>query len=277
MATSQSTGSPPYFFWEFGLQAIVHAAPWRVDDGPKAQESLEEQWLEGVNLSVFLDCARKSESTLLQAHRAGPRRGFAENALSTIEASLSDGAVFIEIDVAELGDGTLILMHDLTVDRTTNGHGALSTYTLDAFKMLRLVDDEGTVLDEAPPTLNEALELLKGRGIAQLDMKNISVDEIATAVVAQDAVSRSLVITYSLTDALRMHELVPGIMISVAVNSLDDINILRANNFDLSRLQAWIGIGNGMPELDAALADLGIETSFGNFPAEAAGTVPTMI
>jgi glycerophosphoryl diester phosphodiesterase len=254
-----------------GLSNSLSATPSSVVE-PVEASSMEARWLDGVDLAVFLGSARESERALLQAHRAGPRSGYAENALSTMEASLADGAVFIEIDVGMLADGILVLMHDDTVDRTTTGTGALSSYTLDTFKSLQLVDPDGTVLAEAPPTLAEAFELLNGRGIAQLDMKGIPVDAIAEAIRGADAVGRSLVITYSSQDAIRMHELVPEVMISVGLESLELIEHLQANEFDLTRLQAWIGVGNGQPDLDQALADLGIETSYGNFPAEAEGS-----
>ena len=232
----------------------------------------DTDWLEDVDLAAFLDCTRESGATLLQAHRAGDRPGYAENALSTMAASIADGAVFLEIDVAKLSDGTLVLMHDDTVDRTTTGQGAILSYTLDDFKALQLVDLNGTVLDEAPPTLAEALAHLDGRGIAQLDLKDISVAEIANALVTAGATDRAVVITDTLEDAIALHRLLPDVIISAGINSLENIETLREAGFDLTRLQAWLGVGNGNPDLDEALADRGIETSFGSFRAEADGS-----
>lgn len=229
----------------------------------------ETTWMEGVDLAAFLDCTRESGATLLQAHRAGDRPGYAENALTTMAASIADGAVFLEIDVAKLTDGTLVLMHDDTVDRTTTGQGAVFSYTLEEFKALQLVDLNGTVLEESPPTLIEALDALEGRGIAQLDLKDISVAEIADVLVTAGATDRAVVITDTLNDAIALHRLLPDIIISAGINSLENIETLRDAGFDLTRLQAWLGVGNGNPDLDQALAEMGIETSFGNFRAEA--------
>ena len=68
--------------------------------GPIAIEPADEPWLQGVDLAAYLDCARELNVTLLQAHRAGDRPRAAENSLGAIEASLADGAVFVEIDLA---------------------------------------------------------------------------------------------------------------------------------------------------------------------------------
>lgn len=236
------------------------------------QSNADTPWLAGVDLAQLLDCTRVSGATLLQAHRAGDRSGYAENALSTMDVSMADGAVFLEIDVAKLSDGTLVLMHDRTVDRTTTGQGEIFDFTLDEFKTLQLVDLNGTVLDEAPPTLAEALEHLDGRGIAQLDLKGISIAELADALIAAGATRRSVVIAYTIEDAIELHSLLPQTMISVGINSMADIQTLQSFAFDLTRLQAWLGVGDGNPRLDAALADLDVETSFGNFRAEADGT-----
>lgn len=239
---------------------------------PVPSHDRERDWVRGIDLASFLDCTRSAKASLVQAHRAGNRPGYAENALSTINVSLADGAVFIEIDIAKLGDGTLVLMHDLSVDRTTNGSGDLASYDLAGFRSLKLVDGNGTVLDESPPTLVEALDLLNGRGIAQLDLKEVTIEELVAAIRAHEAVERSLVITYSLKDAIRVHRLLPRVIVSTPIQSTQDIETLRSEDFDLTRLHAWLGVGQGDPELDRALADLGIETSIGNFPAESNGT-----
>lgn len=234
--------------------------------------SAEDSWLQDIELSEFMDCARESNATLIQAHRAGARPGLAENAISTMQAAMSDGAIFLEIDVARLSDGTLVLMHDDTVDRTTNGQGDVLSFNAESFSALQLVDEDGTLLEESPPTLRETFEVLDGRGISQLDLKDITVADIADAIVMAGATDRSIVITYTLDDAIALHNLLPDVMISAGIDSLSDIQTLRDAGFDLTRLQAWLGVGNGNPDLDAALADLGVETSFGNFGAEREGT-----
>lgn len=231
-----------------------------------------DRWLADIDLSAFLECAREQDATLLQAHRAGDRPGAAENSLGAIEASLADGAVFMEIDVARTADGVLVLMHDRTVDRTTDGRGRVTDMAYADFAALQLEDLDGTLLPEAPPTLAAALEALDGRGIAQIDLKGIDMATIAAAIETADAADRTVVITSSIDDAIALHRALPEVMFSVSVDDLADLRRLTAAGVDLTRVQAWLGTGTGNPPLDAALADRGIETSYGDFRAERDGT-----
>ena len=238
-----------------------------------APTPVTEPWLEGIDLPALLDCAREQDVTLLQAHRAGDRPGAAENSLGAIEASMADGAVFIEIDVARTADGVLVLMHDRTLERTTDGQGRVVDTGYEDFAALRLEDVDGRVLSEAPPTLAEALDALAGRGIAQIDLKGVDVATIARAIDAADAADRSIVITPSIEDTIALHRALPEVMFSVGIDEPEDLDRLVDAGVDLSRAQAWLGTGTGNPALDAMLAQRAVETSYGDFRGEREGTV----
>ncbi len=81
-----------------------------------------------------------------------------ENTLAGIRAALRVGADAIEIDVQASSDGVPVLMHDLTVDRSTNGRGAVASMTLE---QLRALDAGG----EPVSTLDEVLALTIGRAL----------------------------------------------------------------------------------------------------------------
>ena len=234
----------------------------------------QERWFADVDLPAYLDCAREQGVTLLQAHRAGDRPGSAENSLAAIEASLSDGALFIEMDVALSADGRLVLMHDRRVDRTTTGSGPVNALTYDELQALELVDENGRRTGEGVPTFAAALAALDGRGIAQVDLKEeVSLEQIAVALEAADAVHRAVVITYSLEDAILLHRRLPTVSLSAGMNSLQALSDLDRAGVERRRITAWLGLGSGKPELDASLAAEGIETSFGDFRAEREGSV----
>jgi glycerophosphoryl diester phosphodiesterase len=260
-------------FLAAALPAIALAACGSESPPPVDRPSTDD-WFAGVDLAAFLDCAREQEVSLLQAHRAGGRPGAVENSLSAIEASLADGAVFMELDVARTSDGVLVLMHDRTVDRTTTGTGAVAELTYAQIAALRLRDETGAVLDEAPPTLETVLTALDGRGVAQIDRKHAaSFDEIAAVLDAADAVDRSLMITYTLDEAIALHERLPGIVLSAGIDTLEDLETLTEAGVETDRISAWLGLGAGDPTLDAALADMGVETSYGDFRAEREGRI----
>jgi glycerophosphoryl diester phosphodiesterase len=106
------------------------------------------------------------------AHR-GQWREAPENSLPAITAAFDDGAEIVEIDVRLTKDGHPVLMHDDTVDRTTNGTGRVAELTLAQIKELRLKKGLGgaqaALTDERVPTLAEAMPLIKNRGLVNLD------------------------------------------------------------------------------------------------------------
>lgn len=80
-----------------------------------------------------------------------------ENTLAAIEAGLSMGVDYIEIDVQRTADGQLVVMHDKRVDRTTGGTGLVSDMPLEAVRAL----DAGN--GQRIPLLEEVLEAVNGR------------------------------------------------------------------------------------------------------------------
>lgn len=234
--------------------------------------AVTDRWLANVDLAAYLDCARQQDVTLLQAHRAGDRPGAAENSIGAIEASLADGAVFMEIDVAQTADGVLVLMHDRTVERTTNGRGRVIDMRYADFADLQLEDVDGRLVPEAPPTLTATLAALDGRGIAQIDLKGVDIETIAAAIEAADAADRSVVIVSSIEDAISLHRALPEVMLSVGIDDMSGFQRLVDADVDPTRIQAWLGVGTGNPPLDTALAALDVETSYGDFRGERDGT-----
>lgn len=100
------------------------------------------------------------------------------NTLAGIRAALDLNVDAIEIDVQCSADGVPILMHDLTVDRTTNGTGAVADLTLE---QLRALDAGG----EPPPTLAEVLDLTKGSALLVCEIKQPGIEEHLAEVVRQ--------------------------------------------------------------------------------------------
>lgn len=109
---------------------------------------------------------------LTAAHRAQWRKA-PENSLPAIKAAFDDGAEIVELDVRLTADGVPVLMHDTTVDRTTNGTGEVSSFTLAQLKELRLKKGLGgaqaDLTDLQVPTLAEAMEIIDDRGLVNLD------------------------------------------------------------------------------------------------------------
>jgi glycerophosphoryl diester phosphodiesterase len=117
------------------------------------------------------------------AHR-GASRIAPENTLAAFQAAADMGADAIELDAKLSSDGAVVVHHDLTLDRTTNGteaspHAALTDQALDAGAKFN--PDSG----ERIPSLNEVFEALGRRVLINIELKNYEsvFDRLAEAVV----------------------------------------------------------------------------------------------
>lgn len=86
-----------------------------------------------------------------------------ENTMSAFRLALSAGAEGIETDVHLSKDGELVLIHDETLERTTDGNGLVSSYTLDELKAFNAGVRHSQ--QEVIPTLQELLELVRDESI----------------------------------------------------------------------------------------------------------------
>lgn len=96
-----------------------------------------------------------------------------ENTLASFQKAYALGAEMVELDVHRTKDGHLVIMHDDTVDRTTNGHGAIKDLTLKELKDM----DAGSWFSsefngEKVPTFGEVLEWAKGKVKIDIEIKN---------------------------------------------------------------------------------------------------------
>ncbi|WJY26393.1 glycerophosphodiester phosphodiesterase [Sporosarcina trichiuri] len=112
---------------------------------------------------------------LIYAHR-GASGAFPENTMRAFEEARKAGAAGIELDVQLSKDGQVVIIHDETVDRTTDGMGYVQDHTLPQLKKL----DAGSWVapsfsDERIPTLNELLQWMTEDGnsiTVNIELKN---------------------------------------------------------------------------------------------------------
>ncbi len=130
---------------------------------------------------VFAAKRTSTENLIITGHRGGAGLG-PENSLECIRKGIEAGATSIEIDVHITADNEIVVCHDPTVDRTTNGSGAINEMTLKEIKELRLLEKGKTkwqrltggtnpVTDQQIPTLQEVLDLVDGRVELLLEIK----------------------------------------------------------------------------------------------------------
>lgn len=118
-----------------------------------------------------IDTMERNGRLVVVAHRGGADLG-PENTLGCIELGLQAGAGWIEVDVHLSADGEIVVCHDPTVDRTTDGSGYISEMEYSEIALLRALDKDGNPTAEHVPTLDEVLGLIDGRAGLLLEIKH---------------------------------------------------------------------------------------------------------
>jgi len=150
---------------------------------------------------------------LIIAHR-GLAHQAPENTLASVRAALELPVDGIEIDVFLSADGVAVVMHDPTVDRTTNGHGPVCTLTLAQLNELRayLGWQERTCPPEPVPTLREVLQATRGRRLLCIEVKQKGIEqEVLAEIRRADAEEWVWVWSFFRSILRRFHELEPRI------------------------------------------------------------------
>jgi len=104
------------------------------------------------------------QKSLKIGHR-GAKGHIAENTVASIEKALDFGVDGIEIDVHQCASGELVVFHDFTLDRITNGSGEISRLTLSELKKLK-VDGHHKI-----PTLSEVLDVIDKKCMLNIELK----------------------------------------------------------------------------------------------------------
>lgn len=133
-----------------------------------------------------------------------------ENTLAAIWKARSFHADFVEVDLRETSDGHLVLLHDETVDRTTNKSGNLAEMSLEQVQRL----DAGNW--QRIPTLEEALDI-SGQSIGViLELKVEGISNEACAIVKRVGFSNALIYaSFLIAELHRVRQADPAAQIMV--------------------------------------------------------------
>jgi glycerophosphoryl diester phosphodiesterase len=107
--------------------------------------------------------------SLIVAHR-GASLDQPENTLDAFEAAVAAGADAVEFDVRVTSDDQAVVLHDATIDRTTDGTGLVRAMTLESLRRVAISTPTGTT---QIPTLAEVLATLTGRVAVDIEIKNV--------------------------------------------------------------------------------------------------------
>ena len=125
------------------------------------------------NYDDFFKALQEKQHPLTPVAHRGLWNPAPENSLPAIQNCIDHNIYLIELDMQLTKDGQIILMHDSTVDRTTNGSGEIEQLTLKEIKELSLKELNGGAnaknTEEQVPTLLEVLPLIKGKAMINAD------------------------------------------------------------------------------------------------------------
>ncbi len=247
------------------LLAVACTPSGSSDDAPEKYSPETSAKLTITDMPAFFDCVREEKGVLIAAHRGGPAPNYPENALETLQNTLSLGVPMMEIDVAESQDGILFLMHDRSLTRTAGLQQAVAATDWSEITRLKLSDNDGRVTRYNPPAFEGVLEwAVEAGAILELDRKpTTSFRNIISAVREAGAENNVILISYNDNQAEEIARLAPDLMMTAGVNSRSHQSDLEAVGVDMDHVIAWLGTNNPNPRAFEALGGRGIESAFG--------------
>ncbi|MBI2176061.1 glycerophosphodiester phosphodiesterase [Candidatus Woesearchaeota archaeon] len=111
-----------------------------------------------------------------------------ENTLRGFRKAIELGVDYVEFDIHRCKSGELVVIHDETVDRTTNGKGYVAELTLQQLKRL----DAGK--GEQIPTLQEAIDCCRGKVKMQIEIKAAGIEEDLVAASNGNSIAEEAIV-----------------------------------------------------------------------------------
>jgi glycerophosphoryl diester phosphodiesterase len=174
------------------------------------------------------------------AHR-GASHDRPENTLAAFELAIAQGADVVESDVRRTADGHLLLLHDATLDRTTSGSGPLRALSAEEARAL----DAGG--GEPIPTVEELLELARGRARVNLDLKEVDVVDGAVEAVRAAGMLESVTFISFLPEVWdRLAALVPYSPVVHLVDSAASLAGLAMGEAGTQSVAAGVGVPHAL-------------------------------
>ncbi|MGQ9515192.1 MAG: glycerophosphodiester phosphodiesterase [Thermoproteota archaeon] len=149
---------------------------------------------------------------VLVGHRGAPNLA-PENTIPSFLKAIEVGVDTIELDVRTTKDGEIVVIHDDSVDRTTNGSGLVRELFLEEIKKL----DAGSWFDASfkgtkIPTLEEALASIDGRVMTRVELKDDGIEGMVASIIKNLGVANKVQIaSFELRRARMMKEICPSV------------------------------------------------------------------
>jgi glycerophosphoryl diester phosphodiesterase len=135
-------------------------------------------------LAAALPVAAQSSRQIVAISHRGEHLQRPENTMPAFAEAIRVGADFFEVDVQTTSDGKLVLSHDATVDRCTDGKGRVDTMTFDQIEALDAGIKKGSEFAGTKiPTFDQVLDLARGKIGIYVDIKNATAQDLVSQIV----------------------------------------------------------------------------------------------
>ncbi|RHJ91163.1 glycerophosphodiester phosphodiesterase family protein [Parabacteroides bouchesdurhonensis] len=178
---------------------------------------------------------------LISGHRGGRVKGFPENSLETFANTLSYTPATFEIDPRLTKDSVIVLFHDDTLERTSNGTGRVADYTWEELQKLRLKDPDGNLTDCRIPKLEDAIRWAKGKTVLILDKKDVPMERTAQLITDMNAESYVMITVHNGADARFFYEKNPNFVFEAFVKTKDALLDYEENGIPWNHIMAYVG------------------------------------
>ncbi len=184
---------------------------------------------------------KADSSILISGHRGGQELGYPENSIEGFQYVLTQMPAFFEIDPRLTKDSVIVLMHDATLDRTTDATGKLSDYTLAELQSVRLKDYEGNITSARIPTLEEVIKWSKGKTVINLDKKDVPLQMIVELIKKHKAEKYVMLTVHTGAQARYYSDKLPGIMLSVFARNDEEFEDIVISGVPWENMIAYVG------------------------------------
>lgn len=192
-----------------------------------------------------VQAAGKDTPVIVVAHRAGAKVA-PENTVAALEQAIRDGAPIAEVDVQQLSDGTLIVMHDSNFKRTAGEDICVWDVEADALRNLEVGSGfSAAYRGEQVPTLEEMLACAKGRITMMIELKYTGQEQdleesVLALLESYDMVEECIIGSMNKGILQRVKELDPDISTVLIAHDLE------ASDYDLDYADSYSIEGNNL-------------------------------
>jgi glycerophosphoryl diester phosphodiesterase len=134
---------------------------------------------------------------LLKVGHRGAKAYEPENTLSSFKRAIELGVDAVELDVRKTKDNKIVVIHNSDVNKTTDGSGSVSDFTLEEIK--KFVTEKG----EQIPTLEEVLDFVDKRVKVLVELKETGIEENVLGLIRQKGLMDNVIIVSFHEEALR--------------------------------------------------------------------------